>query len=107
LSREILSGGPIITTDPFCRVNISLSTRKIYFLHVPYGPLLDLYFRAPFCTAEGFSPFFLLPRHFARFVYLSSLFFSGGLCRVTFYRLGLSYALFLLPRKVFNICRAT
>jgi hypothetical protein len=47
LSREILSGGPIITTDPFCRVKISLSTRKIYFLHVPYGPLLDLYFRAP------------------------------------------------------------
>jgi hypothetical protein len=60
-----------------------------------------------FCTAEGFSPFFFSPRHFARFVYLSSLFFSGGLCRVTFYRLGLSYALFLLPRKVFNICRAT
>jgi hypothetical protein len=26
---------------------ISLSPRKIYFLHAQYGPLLDLYFRAP------------------------------------------------------------
>jgi hypothetical protein len=47
LPREILSGGPVITADPFCRVKISLTPHKIYFLHAQYGPLLDLYFRAP------------------------------------------------------------
>jgi hypothetical protein len=47
LSREILSGGPIIPADPFCRGKFHILPRKIYFLHVPHDLLLNLYFRAP------------------------------------------------------------
>jgi hypothetical protein len=75
LSREILSGGPIITADPFCRVKFSFLPRKIYFLHVPHDPLLDLYFRAPilsrrrifsvlFISASFLCDLFVLPHSF-------------------------------------------
>jgi hypothetical protein len=75
LLREILSGGPIITADPFCRVKISLLPRKIYFLHVLHGPLLDLYFRAPILYRRSiFSVLFIAASFCAICLFIAFIF---------------------------------
>jgi hypothetical protein len=64
LPREILSGGPIITADPSCRVKYYFCRANfIAFVRGMIRPWI-LFPCAYFCTAEEFSSFFLLPRHF-------------------------------------------
>jgi hypothetical protein len=65
LSREILSGGPIIPADPFCRGKFHILPRKIYFLHVPHDPFLDLLFPCAY---------FVPPKDFLRSFYFRVIF---------------------------------